>query len=186
MVLTVSEKELKKFYFTRFGAIILVLIGFCLVRCFTAQKSGFLSTAIMLGIMVLIFLWFVLGQYKNTVRQSKNIAMKALDLRREMEKISPILCEGEAAHRMVSPKKPSTGWMILTEQMLSFYELGEMNLGGDLSVDLGDILETTVAGNGIAKEIQVRTQEKTYCFGVYMAETWKQQIDRAAAAQNDN
>lgn len=180
MFIRLSEKEWKKYYINAFVKYCLP-IGLISVffSTFGASSSlkAFVPTLIIFCVMCI---WWA---PKNAIKMCDNIQAKGRELSKQIANVRKIICEGQASKKTSNTTitKISSGWLVLTEDALEYYELEKYQNGGNVAILIDDIVGTSVKGKDLLNTLVVNTKEKTYSFGTHKAQIWKEQIDKTVA-----
>lgn len=190
MIIKYKEGRLK-FAYARFGAMIAAFS--VIYSVILSLKDGsvdivddigsyIISAAIMLIIMSITFGVIFKREIKKHRKQSEELYEMAEKLSAEISAVRNIICQGPGAY-IKTKKVGSTGWLVLSEDALEYYELKKYNKTGNVAVLLDDIVSTSAQEKkGLMYDILiVNTKDMTYHFNVADGAIWKEQIDTTVA-----
>lgn len=185
MVIKLSNEKVKSHLMRSTG---LCSTGAVLVGAVISfPNSGLVATLITLALFALIFAIVAPLMTKKTMKklnkEQEELYEMAEELSIKIGDVRKVICEGQGAYWMDSNRPVSSGWLVLSEDALEYYELKKYAKTGNVAILLDDIIGVAVQKKKrtLFDVLVVNTKDKTYRFNVVDGAIWKEQVDTTVA-----
>ena len=178
MFIRLSEQEWKKYYMRMF---IKYYLPTLLITMFFSSVDANSSLKAFVPTWVFVSVLCIWWGPKKAIKMCNNIQAKGQNLSQQIATVRKIICEGQASKKTSSIVKISSGWMVLTEDALEYYELEKYQNGGNIAILIDDIVGTSVKGKDLLNTLVINTKKNTYSFATHKAQIWKEQIDKTVS-----
>lgn len=187
MIIKLSDENVKSYLKRSTGTAVLLCGVVAVVINFPDSRGSLIATLFTLALFALVYAIMVPLLIKKELnklhKQQDELYEMAEELSSQISDVRKVICEGQGAYWLDANRPVSSGWLVLSEDALEYYELKKYAKTGNVAILLDDIVDTSILGKKMTMfdVLAVKTKEKIYKFNVVDGAIWKEQIDTIVA-----